>query len=105
MTDRYAGRPFLRLLECYVLDALGELDDAQRETLRRMEPKLTAVYGTPGSWRDVVAAQMEFPASLPDQIREIWTRNVEAARSRGQTAIPEDFARAFVDQNFPAAVG
>ena len=40
--DRYAGKPFLRLLECYVLAAIGELSDEQQATLRAMEPKLAS---------------------------------------------------------------
>ena len=99
--DRYSGKPFLRLLECYVLDAIGALDEQQRTVLQRMEPKLMNVYGRSGSWSEIVAAEMEFPPSLPMHIRQIWTQNIEAAKSRGLRCDPNEFALAFVDQNFP----
>jgi hypothetical protein len=72
MTDRYEGKPFLRLLDCYVLDAIGHLDEQQKQSLHAMEPKFSAVYNTTGSWQDIVAAQMNFPPELPSEIRRIW---------------------------------
>ena len=102
--DRYSGKPFLRLLECYVLDAIGQLDDAQRQALRRMEPKLADVYRMNGSWVDIVNAQMDFPESLPAQIRAIWEKNLVSARARGVAVNPNEFAVVFVDQNFPPDV-
>ena len=66
--DRYAGKPFLRLLECYVLSLIGQLDDGQQEKLHRMEPKLAGVYGAEGTWFEIVGAQMDFPPSMPNQI-------------------------------------
>lgn len=102
--ERYAGRPFLRLLECYVLDAIGQLDAGQHDALRRMEPKLGGLYGAPGPWQAIVATQMDFPTSLPQQIRDLWAHNREQAQRRGEVASPEAFATAFVDQNFPDVV-
>jgi hypothetical protein len=103
--DRYSGKPFLRLLECYVLDAIGQLDDRQRETLQRMEPKLSDAYGMNGTWLDIVNAQMDFPKSLPAQIRKAWEKTLTLARQRGTPIDPNEFAMAFIDQNFPEAVG
>jgi hypothetical protein len=37
--NRYDGNPFLRLLDCCILDAIGELGGDQRETLAVLEPK------------------------------------------------------------------
>lgn len=98
--DRYAGKPFLRLLECYVLSAIGELDTKQEESLRRMEPKLASVYGAQGSWIEIVSAQMDFPATLPGQIKGIWEKGVSQARQQGLAVDPNEFAMAFVDENF-----
>lgn len=99
--SRYAGKPFLRLLECYVLDAIGELSDEQQATLRAMEPKLHEVYGVRGSWQAVIEAQMDFPATVADKIREIWRTNAEKFASAGTPINAEDFAQHFVDTNFP----
>lgn len=98
--SRYDGKPLLRLLECYVLAAIGRLDDKQSETLRRMEPKLASVYNRDGTWIEIIQSQMEFPESLPLNIREIWERNLEKARLNNLPISPEEFALAFVDQNF-----
>ena len=38
MSDRYEGKPFIRLVDCYVLDAIGHLDDAQEAQLIEMTP-------------------------------------------------------------------
>lgn len=98
--DRYAGKPFLRLLECYVLSAIGQLDAAQQATLQRMEPKLSSVYNISGSWLDIVRSQMDFPDTLPEKIRAIWERNLTTAQAQGFVADPNAFAMQFVDQNF-----
>lgn len=98
--DRYAGKPFLRLLECYVLNAIGQLDAQQAESLRRMEPKLANLYGTQGSWVEIVSSQMDFPATLPAQINAIWEKGLLQARQQGMAIDPNEFAMAFVDENF-----
>ncbi|HKQ14177.1 MAG TPA: hypothetical protein VJT80_12150 [Steroidobacteraceae bacterium] len=99
--DRYAGKPFLRLLECYVLDAIGHLDPGQRQVLERMQPKLASTYETSGTWVEIVARQMDFPDSLPAQIAGLWKKNVDAAAARGVPIDPNEFACALVDDNFP----
>jgi ribonuclease D len=97
---RYQGKPFLRLLECYVLWAVGQLDPQQAEALERMTPKLREVYGTEGRWQDIVAAQMAFPDSLPEELRSLWARNQQIARDNGTVLEPEQFARMVADRNF-----
>ena len=104
MTSRYLGKPFLRLLECYVLDAIGKLEADQAEVLRRMEPKLGETYGMKGTWQQIVSAQMALPESLPGKIRALWERQLEMATTRDASIAPSEFATAFVDQNFPGAV-
>lgn len=101
--NRYEGKPLVRLLECYVLAAIDQLDDAQRETLRRMEPKLSSIYNRNGTWLEIIRDEMEFPASLPIKIREVWESNLARLRASGVAVDPNEFAMAFVDQNFPWA--
>lgn len=103
MTERYEGKPFLRLLECYVLDAIGGLDNKQCEALRKMEPQLRKIHGMSGSWVDIVAKLMDFDDTLPDQIRKIWKRNLDRL-GKDVVADPEEFAMQFIDQNFPDIV-
>ena len=98
--SRYDGKPFLRLLDCYVLKSIGELSTQQERALKAMEPKLRSVYGCEGSWLDIVANQMKFPPTLPAQIMGIWVAGKENAASRGLSVNPDEFTRQFVDTNF-----
>ncbi len=98
--DRYAGKPFLRLLESYVLNAIGRLTPQEKEALEAMEDKLSAVYGQTGSWVEIVAAQMAFPVELPGRICKIWETGSARAREQGFTPDPVEFTRHFVDMNF-----
>ncbi len=100
-TDRYDGKPFLRLLDSYVLAAIGELPREQHESLQDMEPKLRSVYGTEGDWRQIVATQMGFPDDLPATIKVIWDNGVAKIRASGMNPDPSEFIRHFVDTNFP----
>ena len=99
--DRYEGRPLGRLVECYVLDVIGQLHDSQREALQKMEPRLTRVFKIEGTWRDIVVSVMGFPETLPSKIEMLWEKNLGIAKAQGAYVIPDEFAMAFVDQNFP----
>ncbi len=102
MTDRYAGKPFLRLLDAYVLLAIGELDQASADALTAMEPKLRDTFKGEGSWYELVAQQMEFPPSLPGQIHDIWVRGrAPFIEKYGTGPDPVEFTHQFVDTNFP----
>ncbi|WP_282298007.1 hypothetical protein [Stenotrophomonas sp. PS02289] len=83
-----------------MLSAVGLLDPEQEQVLKAMEPKLREVYGVEGGWLDVVAAQMQFPDSLPLRIKAIWEAGVESAGRQGLSVNANDFAVAFVDANF-----
>ena len=99
--DRYQGKPFLRLLDCYVLSAIGHLDAEQRDGLQRLEPKFREVFGGEGSWTDNVERQMEFPSSLPAEIAKVWEQGKLKAKGLGLQADPREFTEQFVDTNFP----
>ena len=97
---RYEGRPFLRLVDCFVLDAIGRLDAAQASALKSMEPKLASVYGVQGSWQEIVASQMDFPDGMEAQIRTMWENGCAKMLEMGFEADPDEFTRQFVDTNF-----
>jgi len=80
----------LRLLECYVLWAIGKLESKEEETLSQMEPKLRQVLKQQGDWREIVSRAMALPANMPDLIRAKWTET---------TLAPQQFAEMFVDAN------
>lgn len=104
MENRYAGKPLLRLIECYVLDAIEQLEPNHATVLQRMEPKLGETYGMKGTWQEIVAAQMAFPDSLPSKIKTLWERQREQSSPGGRMLAPSDFAVEFVNQNFPEAI-
>lgn len=97
---RYEGKPFLRLLECYVLWAVGQLDAGQQAQLDELTPKLQATYGVDGPWPEIVAGQMELSEEVPAALRGMWDRNQEAAAEAGTVLDPEEWARQVVDANF-----
>ncbi|MUV13494.1 hypothetical protein [Noviluteimonas gilva] len=97
--DRYAGRPFLRLLECLALDAIGALDDEQRAALEEMAPKLGESLNFDGTWQQIVAAQMNWGEGIEEAIREVWDRNRETAKEQGIELTTDEFAMLFADAN------
>lgn len=87
--DRYDGKPLLRLVDCYVLDAIGELDPGQRKTLDAMEPKLQALYGQRGSWQEIVRAQAQLPPA--EEIRSEWRAGAAERPERDADAFVLDY--------------
>jgi len=96
---RYAGKPLLRLLECYALWSIGELRPEDRETLESMTPMLQHTYGKTGAWHEVIASVMEFPQNLPASIKGLWEKNTAIAQKAQASLSPQQFAEMFVDQN------
>lgn len=97
---RYEGKPFLRLLELYVIWSIGELNEEQKSSLNQLTPKLQKTYGVEDGWHEIVSNQMEFPSDLPEKIKSIWKKNKLNLGSQGIKAEPEVFAQQFVDNNF-----
>jgi hypothetical protein len=102
MTDRYKGKPFLRLLDAYVLDAIGFLPPEADAELTRMEPNFAAALGETGPWRTMVETRMRFPAGMPGAIAELWTKGrPRFIAANGHEPDPAEFTRTFVDSKFP----
>jgi hypothetical protein len=97
--SRYEGKPLLRLAEFYVLWSIGELEAADSTRLEAMAPKLAGLYGGDGSWHGAVAAALNFPPGLPEEIRTIWDNNRRSHRLLGRVLPPQAFAQAFIDNN------
>ena len=102
MSDRYSGKPFLRLLESYILDAIGHLDPAADGALRANEPQYREMFGATGSWREIVVSRMQFPEGMQNAVREVWQSGRERFReANGREPDAEEFTRIFVDTKFP----
>jgi hypothetical protein len=100
--SRYAGRPLLRLLECYVLWAIDELPEKEKTSLFDMTSKLQKVYNSGGSWQSIVSATVAMDAEMPQHLKMLWKRNIEIARQNGTVLTPQQFAEMVVDDNFSA---
>ena len=99
--DRYQGRPLLRLLDCYILDTIGELPPQQKETLQKLEPRLQQAFGSAGDWRSIVEEQTGLLPSAALAMETLWAGFQQTEQRLGNQARPADFVREFVDQNFP----
>jgi hypothetical protein len=98
--SRYQGKPLLRLLECFVLKAINELDPSDAAKLSKMEPKLTQVYNVQGTWDQIIATVMNLPVDAPSHINELWIKNQGVAKNKRIDLLPQQFAEMFVDDNF-----
>jgi len=104
MGGRRDGKPFLRLLECYVLARSARSPPRTKPTFE-MEPKLSRICGTHGGWREAITAATGVPAGMPEAIRERRDRNVEVAESRGERIDPQAFADAVAGQYSGPSLG
>ncbi|WP_230291938.1 hypothetical protein [Croceicoccus sp. Ery5] len=99
---RYNGKPFLRLLDSYVLAATGHLDPIADRSLTAMEPRFHKAFGQTGSWRSIVEQRMKFRPGMPGAIREVWDKGrLKFLQANGKEPDPREFTRHFVDTNFP----
>src|SRR5262245_24886459 len=101
LQHRYEGKPMLKVLECYVLWTIDALPPQQDVLLQKMAPRLREIWNrTEGLWHDIVAAQMQFPPTMPATIRDMWRKNQIIAADNKVALTPLDFTYMFVDQNF-----
>jgi hypothetical protein len=89
------------LLDCYVLDAIGELPPPQKATLEKLEPKLQETFDSTGHWQVIVEEQMGLLPSVTLGIETLWAGFRADEERLGRQAKPGDFVREFVAQNFP----
>lgn len=102
MSDRYAGKPFLKLLDAYVVDAIGHMDGATELELLVMEPQMRSALGLSGDWRSLVEQRMRFPEGMKGAIREVWDKGrVKFIAANGREPDPIEFTMHFVDTKFP----
>jgi len=101
--DRYAGKPFLKLVDSFVLKCIGQLDSSQESLLVRMTPKLQEVYSSGGTWEDIVVAQLHFPPNISEVIEAMWNKNQDIAKQNGATLTPMQFVEMFIANNVEAS--
>ncbi|WMW80074.1 hypothetical protein RF679_15680 [Undibacterium cyanobacteriorum] len=101
--DRYAGKPFLKLVDSFVLKAIGELDPSQEALLVQMTPRFQEAYACSGSWEEIVISQLQFPPNIRESVQSMWTKNQAIAKQNGVTLAPMQFVEMFVANNVTAA--
>ena len=98
MGDRYSGRPLLRLIECYVLDAIGELEPTERNRLESMSASISQAVGSEAdTWQGAIKEALDLPGDFSDTVRSDWIANREAAAASQQVLTPNQFAIAVAD--------
>ncbi len=100
--SRYEGKPFLKLLDFYVLKSIGRIEPEQLNALAQLEPKLRETYASQGTWFEIVAEQMDLPDELPSQIDAAWDSYSKHMQQKGLAADPIEFTYRFVDANLIA---
>jgi hypothetical protein len=90
---RYDRKPLLRLIELYVLKAIGERSPNEEDRLNAIASKLQAIFGGGGQWHDAIESAVRMEADTPQQIRDMWARNLEIARANGVQLTPSNLLR------------
>lgn len=93
---RYKNKPFLLMLEAYMLDAIGKLPPDMENLVKTVSKKF---FGK-GDWRRLLRHQVGFDASLGNQVKQLWDENTEIAKKKGAELDPADFVQALVEANF-----
>ena len=95
---RYDGRPLLRFIDAYVLDAMGELADDSTKRLDSITPTLQSVYHVADSdWRVIVERVMDFPPELRVKIKTGWEATQDKASRKGYSLDAIEFAQFVAD--------
>jgi len=100
--SRYEGRPFLKLLDFYVLKSIGKIEPEQLHTLTQLEPTFRETFATQGTWFEIVAEQMDLADDFPSHINAMWGSYSEHMLQKGLAADPMAFTYQFVDTNLIA---
>jgi hypothetical protein len=96
---RYAKQPINLLFEAFVLDVIGHLPDAKRQTLQAMN--LQKVFNTQASnWRAALRETLHLSDTIEVAILDLWYRNRDALRKQGQEYDAVAFSQDFADNYF-----
>jgi hypothetical protein len=108
-SDRYTNDPFLKFMELYVLWTIGEITDAEEQSMTRMAPYLYKSLANTGAgegltaespWHELISKTLGLSEELPDEIRKYWQANRAVADQNRMILTPLVFAQMFVDEQF-----
>ena len=89
--------PLFRLLEAYVLDAIGALPPEEAGEAAKL---VKAVFKTTGDWRAVLDEQFGLEATVRDHLNAMWTQSQTVAVEQQASLSARDFATLVVEENF-----
>ena len=95
--ERYDERPLLLVLENYILDCIGELED---EKQGGMVTLIRKIFGGEDDWKATVRKVLEFDDELDVALRDMWQKNQQLARDENFSLHPVQFAKMCADENF-----
>jgi len=98
-TRRYEGKPFLKLVDSFVLKSIGELDSSQETLLVQLTPRLQTTFGCSGTWEEIVISQLAFPPDIGEKIKVLWGREQTIAEQNDAILSPMQFVEMFVNSN------
>lgn len=97
----YQNKPMLRLLDAYVLDAIGLLDKLSISACEAISCRLkSALWVDAGKWQEAVELPMDTPTMSRDEIRTLWPSEVDRASTVGEVPNALTFVWNLVDINF-----
>ena len=98
---RYDGKPMLRLLDAYVLDALGALDPVSAQTNAANSEKIAvAMNVSAATWQEAVERALQMPPDSSDALRGMWEQHVHATLANNGTPDVLAWTHELVDTRF-----
>jgi hypothetical protein len=94
----------MAMVEAWVLKAIGHLPPEREAQIARLQPALSAAFGTQGAWDDSLAAALHFPPTLAASFQDLFQRYQGACLKAGQKPEPVVFARQIVEKNFATQI-
>ncbi len=86
------------MIECYVLDAIGELDASDRAGLEATASETAKALGVSAdTWQGALDEALELPDDFRDVLSRNWVEQSAAARAAGAEPSPQAFAEAWAD--------
>ena len=102
--ERYAGRPFLRLVDAYLLQCIGHLAEPQAASICQMAPRLAVTFGSSETqWERIVEQQLGYSPEVAGEIQALWAGYQEQSERQGVPADPAVFVYRFVADNVAGA--
>ena len=99
MTDisRYDDKPLLVIIENYILDVIGELNDENRKLTEKV---VLDAFAAEGDWHEALRKTLGLTIELDDELNALWAKNQQIAIEDQIELTPVAFAQMIDDDNF-----